>query len=306
MPRRKTRRQKPRRDIKREVVGFDISDIYNIGSLIETKNAFGCVITTYNESSNKLLVKKITSESEDLATGYNKIYRLMKKYIERSDNKSGPQVVFFKICSGEKYTPCGFLVIKKLQTGGSLCNKTTRYTKGLQIGAKDQASMNDTLYIANEDEDLIIKRMVGSSENFGENYETIFNEIKFTIKAGELGVGPKIHFAQIDSDLNMRPIGHLVMDRIRGAYIKRSQVQVHRVEIKRLFDKLYDNGISHGDTHNRNIILGSVGNSDKEQIWIIDYGSAEEANPDWDRDYVVYITQETGDPHRIYDKEYVN
>jgi len=298
------KRRHTHRNNKREAVGFDSSDIYALGSLVETKEAVGCVIETYNEARGKLLVKKITCGS---VSEYNKIYKLMKKFLDRSDDKSGPQVVYSKICSDSEYKPVGFLVLKKLQSGGVLCKSSVRYTKGAQIGAKDQASMDDTLYVAKEDEDLLIKRLVGNSEaDFGENYETIFNEINFTIKAGNLGVGPKVHLAQIVSDMKLRPIGHLVMDRIRGTYIKRSQVQEHRAEIKLLLDKLYDGGISHGDTHNRNIILGSVGNSEKKRIWIIDYGSAESANPEWARDYIVYITQESGDPHRMYDKMYVN
>jgi predicted unusual protein kinase regulating ubiquinone biosynthesis (AarF/ABC1/UbiB family) len=90
------------------------------------------------------------------------------------------------------------------------------------------------------------------------------------------------------------------MDRITGSYIKQADVIPRRGEIKKLLDKLYDAGINHGDMHNRNIILDDDG-----RIWIIDYGSATEFEGS-DRDYVVNITQELGDPHSMYRPIYVN
>ena len=279
-------------------IGFNVTDIYTLGSLIETKTVANCSIETYTIVGKPNLVgKRITSET----ASYNSIYKLIKRFIALSDDKSGPGVVYSKICSNPAFEPVGFLVMKTLQ-GGALCNSKARYTRGKRIGQGDQATNKDTLYIAKENSDLIIKQLSGAGRNLDEIYKSIVAEIKFTIKAGELGVGPKIIFAQIRSDLKRQhPVGYLVMDRITGSYIKSADVLDNRKVIKNLLDKLYDAGINHGDVHNRNIILDDDG-----RIWIIDYGSATPFTAGEERDYVVNITQEIGDPHSMYRPIYIN
>lgn len=296
---RKTRGRRQRQRQKPDFfgpIGFDVSDIYTLGALIDTKSVNSCSIETYSIIGKPNLVgKKITSE----ALSYNSIYKLIKKFMARSDDKSGPGVVYSKICSNSELEPVGFLVMKKLQ-GGALCISKARYTRGRRIGQGNQASTKDALYIAKEDSDQVIKKLTGEGRGLDEIYESIVAEIKFTIKAGELGVGPKINYAQIRSNLQMQPVGYLVMDRISGSYIKQADVLPRRKVIKKLIDKLYDAGINHGDMHNRNIILDDDG-----RIYIIDYGSATEF-VEGDRDYVVNITQEVGEAHSMYRPIYIN
>ena len=291
---RKTRRQKQPSDIFGPI-GFDVSDVYTLGSLVDAKTEAACVVETYTIiGKSTLLGKRITGAS------YNRIYKLINKFIARSDDKSGPSVVYSKICSNSAFEPVGVLVIKKLQ-GGALCNSKARYTRGKRIGQGDQASDKDALFVAKENEDLLIKQLVGTGSTMDEIYKSIVSEIKFTIRAGELGVGPKIIFSQIRSDMHLQPVGYMVMDRITGSYIKQADVIRHGSIIKKLLDKLYDGGINHGDVHNRNIILDDDG-----RIYIIDYGSAMPFTTGEERDYVVNITQEIGDPHSMYRPIYIN
>jgi tRNA A-37 threonylcarbamoyl transferase component Bud32 len=101
------------------------------------------------------------------------------------------------------------------------------------------------------------------------------------------------------------PVGYIVMERIIGKYLSEAEVRTHAVEIHKLIDILYDNGITHNDLHNRNILKGYTESlqAKEPRIYIIDYGSSLIGKPPIEqkkREYRIAITFEGGNTHRSY------
>jgi hypothetical protein len=136
---------------------------------------------------------------------------------------------FARICSDENLKPQAYLV-KSAEPikGGALCTAPA-YRMGKQIGVKEQMEQSeDSLYVDFNNRDIIIKKITGGGSPYskskipadiGKIYVDIYTEIKLTMKAAALGVGPRILYSKICSDKNLKPVGYLVMERINGTYL---------------------------------------------------------------------------------------
>jgi len=284
---------------------FDPLDIYLIDEVISSETIDGCTIITYKETNNpRLIVKKITypvTSVKSVARAFTEIY--IKIQGEKSREGSS-KVVFSKICSGDTFEPIGYVVLDT-QTiiGGNLCNGSSeKYRTGIQIGKNDQGGEDiDKLYLERNDDNLIIKKLIDGDQTYsgsndpidiGKNYKNIYTEIRATNRAGVLGVGPLMVYGKIVTDSQLRPIGYIVMERVRGKYLTREMVRENATEIRQLLTILYDNKITHGDLHNRNIMKGYTESSENVRIWIIDYGFADffsKSVPEESRDYRIAI-----------------
>lgn len=290
-----------------KVIARNPLDIYNLGSELSStvEPESNCIITTYNELKNPELIitryvyKTTPTTLKSLASDYNKLYTRLH----------ATQALYKTICCNDNYEPAGFVVSKKPQSAGALCSYSeTNYIQGQQIGKEDQGGQDeDSLYLEKSDNSLIIKRLTGEGDkNPGNAFRAIYSEIKLTKKADQEKVAPAVVYTRIVSDANLMPVGYIVMERIMGKYLSETEVRENADEIHRLIDILYDNGITHNDLHNRNILKGyteSTLHVKEPRIWIIDYGSALIGKPPIEkskREYRIAITFEGGNTHRSY------
>lgn len=300
------RAQKTR--IPPQIIARNPLDIYNLGSelsnIVEPET--NCIITTYNELNEPSLIitryvyKTSPSTLKNLAADYNKLYTRVLSIHDP---------LYRTICCNDNYEPAGFVVSKKPQSAGALCTYSEKaYIQGQQIGKDDQGGQDaDSLYLEQSDNSLIIKRLTGEGDkNPGNAFRAIYSEIKLTKKAAQEKVAPEVIYTTIVSEANLMPVGYIVMERIIGKYLSETEVRTHATEIHKLIDTLYDNGITHNDLHNRNILKGyteSTLHEKEPRIWIIDYGSALIGKPPIEkakREYRVAITFEGGNTHRSY------
>jgi hypothetical protein len=281
-------------------------DIYTLGSEISRHQAQdNCVITTYNELNDPSLIitkyvyKSTPTTLKSLAEDYNKLYTRLHSI----------QGIYKNICFNDNYEPAGFVIQPKPQSAGSLCSYSEiKYTQGKQIGKNDQGGQDaDALYLEKSDDSLLIQRLTGEGNtNPGEAFRAIYSEIKLTKKAYQEKVSPQVVYATIVSDSSLMPVGYIVMERIIGKYLSEAEVRTNAAEIHKLIDILYDNGITHNDLHNRNIMKGyteSTLHAKEPRIYIIDYGSALIGKPPIEqkkREYRIAITFEGGNTHKSY------
>ena len=292
-----------------KIIARNPLDIYNLGSELSSTVESNCIITTYNELKNPELIitryvyKTTPTTLKSLAADYNKLYTRL----------NATQALYKTICCNDNYEPAGFVVSKKPQSAGALCSYSeTAYIQGQQIGKDDQGGQDeDSLYLEKSDTSLIIKRLTGEGDkNPGNAFRAIYSEIKLTKKAAAAAaataVAPAVVYTTIVSDANLMPVGYIVMERIMGKYLSETEVRENADEIHRLIDILYDNGITHNDLHNRNILKGyteSTLHAKEPRIWIIDYGSSLIGKPPIEkskREYRIAITFEGGNTHRSY------
>ena len=287
-----------------KIIARNPLDIYNLGSELSStvEPETNCIITTYNELKNPELIitryvyKTTPTTLKSLASDYNKLYtRLL----------ATQEPLYKTICCNDNYEPAGFVVSKKPQSAGALCSYSEKtYIQGQQIGKEDQGGQDeDSLYLEKSDNSLIIKRLTGEGDkNPGNAFRAIYSEIKLTKKAAA-AAAPAVVYTTIVSDANLMPVGYIVMERIMGKYLSETEVRENADEIHRLIDILYDNGITHNDLHNRNILKGYTESEQEPRIWIIDYGSALIGKPPIEkskREYRIAITFEGGNTHRSY------
>jgi hypothetical protein len=318
--RQKARSVKDKKRLGRKVINrpicFDPLDMYSIGDILRSESIDGCTIITYNEINNpRLIVKKITypvTSLKSVALAFTEIYIKIQAEISRGGSSS--TVVFSKICSGSTYEPIGYVVLDT-QGGGGLCEvPPQKYRTGIQIGKNDQGGEDiDKLYLEKDDDNLIIKKLIDGDQSYsgsddpvdiGKNYKNIYTEIRATNRAGVLGVGPLMVYGKIVTDSQLRPVGYIVMERVRGKYLTREMVRENAAEIRKLLTILYDNKITHGDLHNRNIMRGFTESSENERVWIIDYGFADFLSkpvPEELRDYRIAIIPKKKYTHARYE-----
>ena len=276
-------------------------DVYTADQMIGSEILHGYPVTHYSVVDHPELVIKRATSTETTLSSLGKAYADMYVWIKMTKDRK-----FARICSDENLKPQAFLVeaVEAVEAvkGGSLCEAPT-YRMGKQIGIKEQMEQSeDSLYVDFNNKDIIIKKITGGGSPYsksnkpadiGKVYVDIYTEIKLTMKAATLGVGPRILYSKICSDKNLKPVGYLVMERINGVYLQKEEIVQNALEIHRLIDILYDNRIEHGDLHNRNILFGSTPSNPKPRIWIIDYGDAYVMKPSQtERRYVVsYISE---------------
>ena len=277
-------------------------DIYTLGEKVAEDYEFDNVLFSfYRDGGGVNITKMVCVSNNPVAIG--KAYVDMYKVIKLAYAwKVGPKVLFSKICNDENMKPVAHIVYENKTgvVGGALCNSENNWTPGKQIGQAEQiGESEDPLHIAKNDENFIIKKLTGGGDRNIENsgdiaklFTDIYTEIKLTIRAGTIGVGPKIVFSQICSDSELLPVGYLVMERIYGSYVREKEIIEHKDEIKAKIDTLYENRINHQDMHNRNVMFGTSASQAEPRIWIIDYGTGSQTPkvlPVKDRDYVVSI-----------------
>ena len=284
------------------------------------------VISYYANTSNPThLIKKLTCSAptpKRIGQTYADMYRIIQQQIHESAVGVGPHVLYYKICCDENMKPIAYIVTEPhplAQQGGALCtDPVDTWVPGTQIGQADQiGESEDPLFIEASNPEVIVKRLTGggtphsSSTKLGDIAKTftdIYTEIKLTLKAAALNVGPRILYSKICSDADLRPNGYIVMERINGSYIKKEQIQPHRDEIRSLIDTLYSNRIDHDDLHNRNIMVGTTPSNPSPRIWLIDYGAAiltPAVVPPADRNYSIHCISENN-PHAARTIERVN
>lgn len=278
-------------------------DIYTLGEKVAEDYEFDNVLFSFFKGTDHdvNITKMVCVSNNPVAIG--KAYVDMYKVIKLANAwRVGPKILFSKICNDENMKPVAYIVYENKTgvVGGALCNSQNIWTPGKQIGQAEQiGESEDPLHIAKNDENFIIKKLTGGGDRNIENsgdiaklFTDIYTEIKLTIRAGAIGVGPKIVFSQICSDSELLPVGYLVMERIYGSYVREKEIIEHKDEIKAKIDTLYENRINHQDMHNRNVMFGTTVSQAEPRIWIIDYGTGSQTPkvlPVKDRDYVVSI-----------------
>jgi tRNA A-37 threonylcarbamoyl transferase component Bud32 len=72
----------------------------------------------------------------------------------------------------------------------------------------------------------------------------------------------------------------MVMDKLIGETIDEDDAEKIK-EVNRLFDVLYDNGITHGDISYKNAMYAYAARDaeKKERVWLIDFEMATESGP---------------------------
>jgi hypothetical protein len=287
------------------------------------------LISYYTNTSNpSQIIKKLTcttAKPKLIGQVYADMYKIIKQHIHESTHNVGPRLLYYKICCDAQMRPLAYIVTEaqalpqNRHQGGALCaDPDDTWVPGTQIGQADQiGESEDPLYIAESNPDAIVKRLTGGGSphsastkpsDIAKTFTDIYTEIKLTLKAADLNVGPRILFSKICSDADLRPNGYIVMERINGSYIKKEQIQPNRDTIRGLIDTLYSNRIDHDDLHNRNIMIGSTPSHPTPKIWLIDYGAAlltPTVVPVADRNYSIHCISETN-PHNIRTIERVN
>jgi len=290
------------------------NDIYTIDKYLgDEETEDGYTINLYSVVDNDLLTIKKKIGNGGTLSSIGQMYAHMYSWIKNSSN-----VIFARICSDDNLKPVAFIVVEdemnnapnNVPKGGALCDMNRKYLMGKQIGAKEQMEQSeDSLYIDFNDNNIIIKKITGGGSphshsnnpnDIGKVYIDIYTEIKLSMKAANINVGPRILYSKICNDKNLKPVGYLVMERIHGRYLNENEVTIEKLAIRNLIDKLYDAGINHGDLHNRNIMKGNTLSDPTERIWIIDYGDAEFNKKVMSKDkrrYVIsYIPEEQKNP----------
>lgn len=273
-------------------------DVYTADQMIGSETLHGYPVTHYSVVDHPELVIKKAISTETTLSSLGKAYADMYVWINMAKDRK-----FARICSDENLKPQAYLVTAVAAIkGGALC-QAPAYRMGKQIGVKEQMEQSeDSLYVDYNNRDIIIKKITGGGSPYsksnkpsdiGKIYVDIYTEIKLTMKAATLGVGPRILYSKICSDKNLKPVGYLVMERINGTYLRKNQIVQNALEIRTLIDNLYDARIEHGDLHNRNILIGTTPSNPKPRIWIIDYGDAYLMKPSQTtRRYVVSYMSE--------------
>jgi len=277
-----------------------------------------------------------------ISAAYVDMYKTIKLALHEASIGTGSKVLFAKIATDETLNPVGYIVFERLAQGeaegeaqavqpipgtapipgleaaapqGTLVqNVRNSWITGQQIGQADQiGESEDPLFIAS-DPAFIIKTLTGAGaphsltdvpSDIGKTFSDIYMEIKMTMRAGTLNVGPAVPFAKICSGPTFKPIGHIVMERINGRYINRAQIQENRGPIAALITTLYENRITHGDLHNRNIMYGTTRSNPEPRMWIIDYGTATQTRAAEDREYTISIISDEN-PNAAYQIEHVH
>jgi hypothetical protein len=287
-------------------VGGSGSNTYNLGEKIGSNFTIENVVFSIFKDSTRadsVIIKKMTCNTvnPDLV---GKAYADMVKVIMLAQH-DGPRVLFSKLCSDEKLRPVAYVVTTNAKKGGALCPDSSGWSLGAQVvGEGTVAESGNSLHLVEGVTGAVIKKLTGEADEYddivpsdlAEIYTNIYKEIKLSIKAGLAGVGPSILHSQIGSENDFIPVGYMAMERIVGTYITEADFGQYKDELKVLVDKLYSNGIEHGDIHNQNILLGKAGDS-KFRAWIIDYGEAEPTDkviPVSDRNYGVTFVLANG------------
>jgi hypothetical protein len=280
-----------------------------------------------------------------LSAAYVDMYKTIKLAYHGATQGTGPKVLFAKITSDETLNPVGYLVLEHVGLAeadaveeeapaahafpgeapipgllaappqGTLAqNLRNSWIPGAQIGQADQiGESEDPLFIAS-DPAFIIKTLTGAGvphsltdvpSDIGKTFADIYMEIKMTMRAATIGVGPAVPFAKICSGPTFKPIGHIVMERIKGRYVNKDQIKANRGPIADLITTLYENRITHGDLHNRNIMYGTTRSNPEPRMWIIDYGTATQTRPAEDREYTISIISDEH-PNAAYQIEHVH
>lgn len=276
-------------------------DVYTADQIIGSEILHGYPVTHYSVVDHpEVVIKKATCKpTESTLISLGKAYADMYAWIHMTKDRK-----FARICSDENLKPQAYLVTTAAAPvkGGALCEAPI-YRMGKQIGVKEQMEQSeDSLYVDFNNRNIIIKKITGGGSPYSKSnkpsdiakiYVDIYTEIKLTMKAATLGVGPRILYSKICSDKNLKPVGYLVMERINGTYLRKNQIEQNALEIRTLIDNLYDARIEHGDLHNRNILIGSTPSNPEIRIWIIDYGDAYLMKPSQtERRYVVSYMSE--------------
>jgi hypothetical protein len=287
----RTRKQKRNRKVK--------GGAYNIATQISTESLQKvCTIETYKLKTGAIL-KKFTCLTEgnyytDKARFGARAYGYIYKWLKDQKSPENSQIVF-----DENNNPIGYFI----ENGTIIHDHASPlgpYAMGPQIGMEEQMDESeDSLYIEANNPDLIVKKLTGGGKPSNKVIEVavifrdIYKEIALTKVAADLGVGPRVLYSKIVSGANLKPIGYIVMERIHGKYI--TEPPANSEPIHKLMEILFDNGIEHGDTHNRNILYGHTQSQPEDKYWIIDYGDAEnlsEKIPESERRYVISMMSE--------------
>jgi len=227
-----------------------------------------------------------------------KAYADMVKVIMKAKHET--EGLMIELCCDAALRPVAYIMVGADER---FCPDSSGFNLGSRIGENDQVGESGNSLFIN-DESTVIKVLTGEVNEYdnivpsdlGSIYSAIYKEIKISSKAGTIGVGPKILRSKISFGDDFIPIGYMAMERIYGSYVSETQIGEFREEIKGHIRSLYDNGIEHGDMHNRNILYGNV-DSGVPRIWIIDYGSAyltEGIQEEFNRSYVVTLIRKSG------------
>lgn len=278
-----------------------------------------------------------------ISQAYVDMYKTIKLALHQAAQGTGSKVLYAKITSDETLNPIGYLVFERVAQAEAIAqeqavqaipgeapipglevanpvqgtlaqNLRNSWVPGEQIGQADQiGESEDPLFIAS-DPAFIIKTLTGAGvphsltdvpSDIGKTFSDIYMEIKMTMRAATIGVGPAVPFAKICSGPTFKPIGHIVMERITGRYVNRDQIKANRAPIADLITRLYENRITHGDLHNRNIMYGTTRSNPEPRMWIIDYGTATQTRPAEDREYTISIISDEH-PNAAYQIEHVH
>lgn len=241
-------------------------------------------------------VKKMTCNTVDPDL-VGKAYADMVKVIMKAKHET--EGLTIEICCDAALRPVAYIVSGAAE---GLCPDSSGFNLGSRIGENDQVGESGNSIFIN-DESTVIKVLTGEADEYddivpsdlGSIYSAIYKEIKISSKAGTIGVGPKVIRSKISFGDDFIPVGYMAMERIYGSYVTETQIGEFREEIKGHINTLYDNGIEHGDMHNRNVLYGNVDGA--ARIWIIDYGSADLTDGVYDeakRSYVVTLITKSG------------
>ena len=260
-------------------------------------------------TGSKVLFAKITSDETLNPIGY--------LVFERQAEAIGREQALVEAAQAQPIpgeAPIPDLEVANPVQGTLAQNLRNSWIPGEQIGQADQiGESEDPLFIAS-DPAFIIKTLTGAGvphsltdvpSDIGKTFSDIYMEIKMTMRAATIGVGPAIPFAKICSGPTFKPIGHIVMERITGRYVNRDQIRTNRAPIADLITRLYENRITHGDLHNRNIMYGTTRSNPEPRMWIIDYGTATQTRPAEDREYTISIISDEH-PNAAYQIEHVH
>ena len=111
------------------------------------------------------------------------------------------------------------------------------------------------------------------------------DEFKIAKKAGELGVSPKIYGEEIliieEDPIKKTFKSYMEMDKISGKTITtKKEVDEHLDEIMRKIDILKQAGIYRDDNNSANFMIGKLPYSERDDVYIIDFGGAKDKSPD--------------------------
>ena len=140
-----------------------------------------------------------------------------------------------------------------------------------QLGSKIAQGSDGEIYEHKGNPNLIIK-VEGSKPGKQNQFRNKINsEVNANIKAGKLGVGPKVH-NHLFKDEEDQTKSYLIMDRILGFHPGKDHANAYKKKLSELHDHLNANGIFNRDYHRNNLMVGKTVNDMEERLYIIDYG----------------------------------